>query len=620
MHTVLLSLVPAAVVGVFVYGLHALFVILASIVAAVGSEALFCLLTRRPLSIFDGSAAVTGMLLALSLSPSTPVIYPILGSMFAILVVKCCFGGLGKNFINPALVGRCFLLISFGTAMTKFPALDGVTSATPLKVMTDALDAGVRLNLDVTSMFLGTANGVIGSCIVALLIGGLILWGLDIIHGEICFSVLGAFTLVMGLFGGLGKNFINPALAGRCFLLLSFGKVMTQFPALDGVTSATPLAVLSDAITNGTPATLNVTSMFLGTSNGVVGSSIIALLIGGLVLWGLDIIHGEICFSVLGGFTLIMGLFGGRGFDPAYLAAQLCGGGVVMGAFFMATDYTTSPVSRLGQLVYGCLIGILGALFRIVGKVDYFSYSVIIGNLFTPLIDMYVIPKPYAYRKKAIRAASGVKLPPLKQRIPKPVIALFLITLFSGLALSGVYSMTRPTIEAKEREIKAAAYKAVVPEADSFKSDEAVDAAIAALDGQVYGTKFGKSYINEAFVAKDAAGNTVGYAISISTGDGYGGQPVTLSMGLDTTGKVLGIAFTELEQTPGLGTLADEPAFKDQFANRQVTQFVHNKGGASGDNVIDAISGASTTSGAVVNAVNAGLDFFHSVMQGKGGK
>ena len=264
MHTVLLSLVPAAVVGVFVYGLHALFVILASIVAAVGSEALFCLLTRRPLSIFDGSAAVTGMLLALSLSPSTPVIYPILGSMFAILVVKCCFGGLGKNFINPALVGRCFLLISFGTAMTKFPSLDGVTSATPLKVMTDALDAGVRLNLDVTSMFLGTANGVIGSCIVALLIGGLILWGLDIIHGEICFSVLGAFTLVMGLFGG-------------------------------------------------------------------------------------------------------------RGFDPAYLAAQLCGGGVVMGAFFMATDYTTSPVSRLGQLVYGCLIGVLGALFRILGKVDYFS-------------------------------------------------------------------------------------------------------------------------------------------------------------------------------------------------------------------------------------------------------
>ena len=506
MHTVLLSLVPAALVGVIVYGWNALFVILASILAAVGTEALFCLACKKPLSIFDGSAAVTGMLLALSLSPSTPVVYPILGSVFAILVAKCCFGGLGKNFINPAL-------------------------------------------------------------------------------------------------------------AGRCFLLLSFGKVMTQFPALDGVTSATPLAVLSDAMTNGTPATLNVTSMFLGTSNGVIGSSIIALLIGGLILWGLDIIHGEICFAVLGSFTVIMGLFGGRGFDPAFLAAQLCGGGVVMGAFFMATDYTTSPVSRLGQLVYGCLIGVLGALFRILGKVDYFSYSVIIGNLFTPLIDIYVVPKPYAYRKKAIRAMSGAKPLPLLQRMPKPVIAMVLITLFAGVALSGVYSMTRPTIEAHEEATKAAAYVAVVPEAVTFEHDEAADAAIAALDGQVYGTKFGKAYVNEAFVAKDAAGNTVGYALSVTSGDGYDGN-VTLSMGLDANGKVLGIAFTELTETPGMGMLADEPAFKDQFADRQVDQFVHNKGGVTGDNVIDAISGASTTSGAVVNAVNAGLDFFHSVMQG----
>ena len=436
MHTVLLSLVPAAAVGVIVYGWHALFVILASILAAVATEALFCLASKKPLSISDGSAAVTGMLLALSLSPSTPVIYPIIGSVFAIFVVKCCFGGLGKNFINPAL-------------------------------------------------------------------------------------------------------------AGRCFLLISFGKAMTQFPSLDGVSSATPLAVLSDAMSNGTPANLNVTSMFLGTSNAIIGSSIVALLVGGLVLWGLDIIHGEICFSVLGAFTLAMGLFGGRGFDPAFLAAHLCGGGVVMGAFFMATDYTTSPVSRLGQLVYGCLIGLLGALFRILGKVDYFSYSVIIANLFTPLIDMYIIPKPYAYRKKAIRAASGVKLPPLTQRIPKPVIALALITLIAGLALSGVYSMTKETIDAHADQAKAAAYAAVVPGAEAFEHDETADAAIAALDGQVYGTKFGKAYVNEAFVAKDGSGNVVGYALSVTSGDGYDGN-VTLSLGLDATGKVLGIAFTEI--------------------------------------------------------------------------
>ena len=515
MHTVLLSLVPAAVVGVIVCGGHALLVILASILAAVGTEALFCLMTRKPLSITDGSAAVTGMLLALSLSPSTPVAYPILGSVFAILVAKCCFGGLGKNFINPALAGRCFLLMSFGATMTQFPALDGVSGSTPFKLMSEAFSKGTPLNLDVTSMFLGTSTGVIG------------------------------------------------------------------------------------------------------TSTGVIGSSIVALLIGGLVLWSLDIIHGEICFSVLGGFTIIMGLFGGRGFDPTFLAAQLCAGGVVMGAFFMATDYTTSPVSRLGQLVYGCLIGVLGALFRILGKVDYFSYSVIIGNLFTPLIDIYIVPKPYAYRKKAIRAASGIKLPPLKQRIPKPVIALLLIALFSGVALSGVYSMTKPALEAHEREAKAAAYKAVVPDAVSFTPIEEADAAIKALDGKPYDdSKFGKTYINEAFAAKDAEGNIVGYAMSLSTGDAYQGKPVTLSLGLDTQGKVLGIAFTELDQTPGLGALADESDFKDQFIGQQTTKFVHNKGGVTGDYVIDAITGASTTSGAVVNEVNAGLDFFYSVLQG----
>jgi len=501
MHTVLLSLVPAAAVGVIVNGVHALLVILASILAAVGTEALFCLLTKRPLSIGDGSAAVTGMLLALSLSPITPVVYPVIGSIFAILVVKCCFGGLGKNFINPALAGRCFLLISFGSAMTRFPMLDGITSATPVAQ-------------------------------------------------------------------------------------LAAGKAV------------------------------NITSMFLGTSNGVIGSSILALLVGGLILWGLDIIHGEICFAVLGGFTLFMGLFGGQGFDPKFLLAHLCGGGVIMGAFFMATDYTTSPVSRLGQLVYGCLIGVLGAMFRIFGhNADSFSYSVIIGNLFTPLIDMYIIPKPYAYHKKAIRAASGIKLPPLRQRIPKPVVALALITLIAGVALSGVYDMTKDTIEEQKKAASAASYRAVVPQAVAIEESEAAMEAIEALGGQVYGTKFGKAYINEAYVGKDEAGNVVGYALSVTSGDGYDGN-ITLSVGLDAEGRVLGIAFTELTETPGMGMRADEDAFKGQFAGRLVSQFVHNKGGVPGEDTIDAISGASTTSGAVVNAVNAGLDFFHSVLQG----
>ncbi len=499
MHTVLLALLPTAVVGVIVNGWHALFVILASMVSAVGSEWLFCAITKRKISIFDGSAAVTGMMLALTLSPLVPLYIPIIGSAFAILVVKCCFGGLGKNFVNPALAARCFLMISFSNAMTQFPlAADGVSSATPVASL----------------------------------------------------------------------------LAGK---------------------------------------TVNITQMFLGTTNGIIGSSVLAMLIGGLILWGLDIIHGEICFSVLGGFTLMMALFGGQGFDPKFLLAHLCGGGVVMGAFFMATDYTTSPVSRLGQFVYGCLIGVLGALFRIFGKnADSFSYSVIIANLFTPLIDMYIIPKPYAYRKAAIKKANGEKRIPLWQRIPKPVIALTLITLLAGVALSGVFTMTEPAIEQRRLEAKRASYQVVCPDAKTFAESDSADQAIAALDGKVYGTGFGKSYINEALIGVDENGSTVGYVIVVTNGNGYEGD-IKMSVGLKADGTLHSISFIELKETPTKGSKAAESPFIDQFVNRSVTKLVLNGSGSDG---VDAITGATVTSSAVVNGVNAALDFFRNVMQG----
>ena len=499
MHVVILSLLPTVVIGVIANGLHALMIILSSVIAAVLSEFVFDKLCHKKDTWKDGSAVITGLMLALCLSPSVPLYIPILGSMFAILVVKCCFGGLGKNFINPALAARCFLLISFGTAMTRFE-VDGVSTATP----------------------------------IADLIGG---------------------------------------------------------------------------------NTVNITKMFLGFTPGVIGSSALALLVGGLVLWALDIIHGEICFSVLGGFTLFLAIFGGRGFDPRFLAAHICGGGVVMGAFFMATDYATSPVSKLGQFVYGTLIGVLGAIFRLYGgTTDSFSYSVIIGNLFVPLIDMYIIAKPFAYRRTAERK-TGQSVPLLK-RVPRPVIVLTAITLIAGLALSGVYAMTKDTIDEQKRAANAASYGAVVPEAVNFESSGAIDKAIEDLNGQVYGSDFGRAYINEAYIAKDADGNTVGYAISATSSDGFDGN-VSLAVGLNAEGVLNGISFTELNETPGMGMRVDEPAFKDQFAGRSMTKFTLNKaGGSTEDDQIDSVSGASTTSGAVVNAVNAALDFFHSFMKG----
>ncbi len=501
MTAVVLSLLPATVIGVIHDGVHALLIVLSSIIAAVLTELVFDKIAHKPDTWKDGSAVVTGLMLALSLSPSVPLYIPIIGSIFAILVVKCCFGGLGKNFINPALAARCFLLISFGRTMTAFQ-VDGVSMATPVA---------------------------------------------DLIAGK----------------------------------------------------------------------AVNVTGMFMGSTNGVIGDSVLALLIGGLILWAMDIIHGEICFSVVIAFALFVGLFGGQGFDPRFLLAHICGGGVILGAFFMATDYTTSPVSKLGQAVYGALIGILGALFRIYGSAaDSFSYSVIIANLFTPLIDTYIIPKPYAYRKAAIAAQNGEPRKPLFQSIPKPVIVLAVITLLAGGGLSGVYTMTKDTIDEQKAAAAAASYRVVVPGAETFEKSDAVAAKLEELAGQVYGSSFGRCYINEAFEGKDASGNTVGYVASVTTADGNDAN-ITLAVGVNADGVVNGISFTELNETPGMGMRCGDPEFTDYFLNKDVAQFKLIKGGgASGDDEIDAITGATVTSSAVVNAVNAGLDFIHNVMMG----
>ena len=492
MKMVLLALMPATVIGVVTFGLPALWVILTSVISAVATELIFDKLTGRGDTWKDGSAAVTGLLLALTLSAQTPLYAPIIGSIFAILVVKCAFGGLGKNFINPALAARCFLLISFPGAMTVY-GIDGVASATP------------------------------------------------------CAE-------------------------------LAAGKVV------------------------------NISSMFLGSANGVIGGSILGLLIGGLALWAFDIIHGQIWISVLLSFTAFIGFFGGKGFDPGFLAAHLCGGGVVLGAFFMATDYVTSPMSRLGQTFYGVLIGVLGALFRLFGSAaDSFSYSIITANLFVPLIDHYIVDKPYAFRRTAIeRRTPGWVRKPLSQRIPKPVIALTVIALIAGLALSGAYSMTKETIDEQKKAASAAAYKAVLPEAESFEPQEN---KVALLNGEVYGSGFGRVYINEAMVGKDAAGNVVGYAVSVTSAEGYDGN-VTLSLGVSADGTINAISFTELHETPGKGMLCGEPDFMNRFAGQSAARLTLGQ-------EIDGITGVTITSKAVVNAVNAGLDFINTQLRGE---
>lgn len=280
MTAVIISLLPATGFGIYHFGVRALELILVSVGSAVLTEFLFGLYKKK-MTITDLSAVVTGLLLALNLPVSLPLWMAALGSVFAILVVKMLFGGLGQNFMNPALAARCFLLISFPLQMTNF-ACDAYSGATPLA----AIKAGEEVN--VLDMVVGRTAGTIGeTSMIALIIGA-------------------------------------------CFLIL-LGIIDLRIP----------------------------------------GSYIIT-------------------------FVLFAGIFGGHGFDPAYLAAQLAGGGLMLGAFFMATDYVTRPITIKGQYVFGIFLGIMTGIFRIFGPgAEGVSYAIILGNLLVPLIEKATMPRAF---------------------------------------------------------------------------------------------------------------------------------------------------------------------------------------------------------------------------------
>ena len=184
-----------------------------------------------------------------------------------------------------------------------------------------------------------------------------------------------------------------------------------------------------------------------------------------------------------------------------------------------------------------------------------------------PLIDLYIAPKPFAYRKAMVEKRNGAKPVPFWQKVPKSALILCLIALVTGVALSGVYTMTKDTIEAQQMAANAESYKAVVPDAETFETDEALTAAVDALGGEVYGTDYGRVHINDVIVGRNAAGEAVGYVISVTSSDGFDGD-ITLSMGIQPDGTLNGISFTELHETAGMGMRCDEPEFRDKCAGR----------------------------------------------------
>ena len=199
-----------------------------------------------------------------------------------------------------------------------------------------------------------------------------------------------AILVVKMLFGGLGQNFMNPALAARCFLLISFPVIMTDF-SCDAYTGATPLATLKAG------ETVNVFDMIIGRIPGTIGeTSMVAIVFGACILLFLGIIDLRIPGSYIVTFVIFVALFGGHGFDPYFISAHLAGGGLMLGAFFMATDYVTRPVTKFGQILFGILLGILTGIFRIFGAgAEGVSYAIIIGNLLVPLIEKITYPKAF---------------------------------------------------------------------------------------------------------------------------------------------------------------------------------------------------------------------------------
>lgn len=300
---VIIALMPALIAGVFVFGMRALIVALICVISSAAAEYIWCRILKKPNSTGDLSAVVTGLILALNVPASLPLWMAVIGSVFAIIIVKQFFGGIGHNFMNPALGARAFLMASWALAMTRW--------YTP----------GTHLPL---------------------------------------------------------------------------------FGVPDAVTSATPLVASS-------ADKFSYLTLFLGNHGGCIGeTSALAILIGAAYLVIRRVIRLRVPLIFIGTVAVGTWIFGGSGGlftgDPLY---QILSGGLMLGACFMATDYTTSPTTPKGQIVFALGCGIITVLIRIWGGYpEGVSYSILLMNVATPLIERLTAPKRYGFVKEKEAAAN----------------------------------------------------------------------------------------------------------------------------------------------------------------------------------------------------------------------
>lgn len=202
----------------------------------------------------------------------------------------------------------------------------------------------------------------------------------------------------------------------------------------------------------------------------------------------------------------------------------------------------------------------------------------------------------------------------MKNKIIKDALALTLITLVAGVALGGVHEITKDPIAKQEAQAKAEAYEQVFTDAAAFEAVEMDDTLTKTIRDQLDQEGYKAQSIEEVMRAEDQSGETLGYAFTVVTSEGYGGD-IQFSMGVQNDGTLNGISILSIGETAGLGMNADTPAFKDQFVGKQVEKLQYTKNGATQDDEINAISGATVTTNAMTNGVNAGLCAFR-VMEG----
>ncbi|MBQ3135736.1 MAG: RnfABCDGE type electron transport complex subunit D [Oscillospiraceae bacterium] len=500
---VLVALTPALLMGTYLFGLRVLLLAAVSVMSCMAAEMLYCRLTKRPNTVSDLSACVTGLLLAMSLPVTAPYWAPVLGGAFAIVVVKQFYGGLGKNFMNPALAGR-MLLLSFPGMMTSW---------------TDAL--------------------------------------------------------------------VRPGLLNTA----------------DAVSTATPMAYLHvGKLPPYTPE-----QMLLGQHGGAMGEVAGAmLLLGGVYLLCRRVISWRIPVLFIGTVALLTGLFPAQG-QPVmeWVGYNLFSGGLLLGAIFMATDYATSPVTPRGQMLFGVCCGGLTFVLRTFGSYpDGVGFSILTMNCCVWLLDRIGLPRRFGIppltesrlwlRKQLARLARLKPVLPkpsekvtgekMLDRLPQIAKRTAAVCATLAVAVAGVWlvhGLTGQAVMEQENRKMQQLLERVMPQAQVLtETPYLAEDALSILAGY-----------NES--------ELIGHAVEVEV-QGFGGM-MTLVVGVDVNGEVTGISVTANSEHAVIGGAALEQSFLDRYIGMSGT--IRD----TGWNSVDAVSGATDTSRAITAGVNKAL-------------